>query len=153
MRKEPISFEDLTFRTEEEFREHTKRNNCSVEKIDNYYYILSFDNCGPRIAIIENSNQSYTQIAYIDSNYYEVNKNLYIGILNVKPEFRNKGIGTSLYNYFEKITSQKLEVNIITGELDYWTEHEERVRFYTRLGFEVMPKEDSVSFLIEKRLK
>lgn len=153
-RQEPKAFEDLKFITEEGFNRYLTEKKGSQEKLkDNFYYILTFDGTGPRVDVFKKSNQEYLRIAYIDSNYYKVSKNLYIAILNVKPEFRGKGIGTSIYNYFEKITSQKLEVKIITGELDYWTEHEERVRFYTRLRFEVIPKEDSVRFLIEKRLK
>lgn len=153
-RQEPKAFEDRKFITEEDFNRYLTEKKGSQEKLkDNFYYILTFDNVGPCVEVFKKCNQEYLRIAYIDSNYYKVSKNLYIAILNVKPEFRGKGIGTSLYNYFEKITSQKLEVEIITGELDYWAGHEERVRFYARLQFEVMPKEDSVRFLIEKRLK
>ncbi|MDM5146141.1 hypothetical protein ICE98_03278 [Lactococcus lactis] len=86
-RQEPIAFEDLKFITEEEFSIYLTEKKGSQEKLkDNFYYILTFDNVGMRVDVFEESNQIYSRIAYIDSIYDKKFKNLYISILNVKPE-------------------------------------------------------------------
>lgn len=144
-RQEPIAFEDLKFNTEEDFNRYLTEKKGSQEKLkDNFYYILTFDGIGPRVDVFEKSNQEYLRIAYIDSIYDKKFKNLYISILNVKPEYRNLGIGTSLYNYFEEISPQKIEVDTINGKLDYsWTQRVERERFYSRLGFNLISEWDN----------
>jgi GNAT superfamily N-acetyltransferase len=143
-RQEPIAFEDLKFITEEDFSRHLTEKKGSQEKLkDNFYYILTFDNVGMRVDVFEESNQIYSRIAYIDSIYDKKFKNLYISILNVKPEYRNLGIGTSLYNYFEEISLQNFEVDTINGKLDPWIQHKERERFYSRLGFNLISEWDN----------
>ena len=153
-RQEPIAFEDLKFYTEEDFSRYLTEKKGSQEKLkDNFYYILTFDNVGMRVDVFEESNQIYSRIAYIDSIYDKKFKNLYISILNVKPEYRNLGIGTSLYNYFEEISPQKFEVDTISGKLDYWTQHKERERFYSSLGFKLISEwDDGIIDVIEKQI-
>ncbi|WP_058203535.1 GNAT family N-acetyltransferase [Lactococcus lactis] len=153
-RQEPIAFEDLKFNTEEDFSRYLTEKKGSQEKLkDNFYYILTFDGIGPRVDVFEKSNQEYLRIAYIDSIYDKKFKNLYISILNVKPEYRNLGIGTSLYNYFEEISPQKFEVDTINGKLDPWIQHKERERFYSRLGFKLISEwDDGIIDVIQKQI-
>lgn len=153
-RQEPKAFEDLKFITEEDFSRYLIEKKGSQEKLkDNFYYVLTFDNVGMRVDVFEKSIQMYSRIAYIDSIYDEKFKNLYIAILNVKPEYRNLGIGSSLYNYFEEISSQNFELNTINGKLDYWTQHKERERFYSRLGFKLRSEwDDGIIDTIQKQI-
>lgn len=153
-RREPKAFEELKIISEKEFSRYLTEQKLSQEKLkDGFYYVLTFDGFGPRVDVFEEFNQEYLRIAYIDSNYDEKFKNLYITILNVKPEYRNLGIGTSLYNYFEEISPQKFEVNTINGKLDYWTQHKERERFYSRLGFKLKSEgDDGIIDTIQKQI-
>jgi hypothetical protein len=84
-RREPKAFEELKIISEKEFSRYLPEQKFSQEKLkDDFYYVLTFDGIGPRVDVFEESNQEYLRIAYIDSNYDEKFKNLYITILNTR---------------------------------------------------------------------
>lgn len=140
-RDEPISFETKDFGEKKTFQEYIEKEKYILEKREDdlcYFSRKDYDTKGLRMALFISKDEVITQIAYIDSIYFPSTKNLYISIFNVNPNYRNKGYGTQIYNFFEDRVLSEFNIKIINGDLECWIEEKKRERFFKSLGFKLL---------------
>lgn len=142
-RREPIAFKDKRFDSKASFNEFLLNDDYKLEtEKNNLVYISQIDSKKILIRIFKKSEDSYSQVGYIDSIYNKRFKNLYISIINIRDDYRSCGCGTEIYNIFEEKAKQLFDVKTISGKLNFWRDYEKREAFFKKLGFKVFSEDE-----------
>lgn len=154
-RDAPKSFQEKQFTNEESFSQYiSEKKYCINKEEDSLIFLSKLDRKYFSSCIFRKEGNSFIKIAHINGTYYEESQTLQIMILIVKPEERGEGLGTLLYNHFERKALKVFKIKAMIGSLPYWTENIQREHFYKNLGFNVYSSDENGEILnkIKKEL-
>lgn len=155
-RNSPKSFIERQFDNKESFSQYiSEKTYCINKEEGSLIFLTKLDRRYFSSCIFRKEVDSFIKVAHINSTYWEESQTLKITILIVKPDQRGEGLGTLLYNHFEREALKVFKIKAMIGSLPYWTENVQREHFYINLGFNVYSSDENGEILnqIKKEMK